>query len=96
MSNRCFKNSPGTLAVLGLLLALCMLVPPCFAGGAVTIVPDKHLLAPRGSYIPDRRVKQVLKKVEEHKAMMEKKKALQQEGQLKENKLPAPQSSDEK
>lgn len=96
MSIRCFKNSPGTLAGLGLLFTLCMLVPPCFAGGAVTIVPDKHQLAPRGSYIPDRRVKEVLKKVEEHKAMMEKKKALQQEGQLKENKLPTPQSSDEK
>lgn len=94
MSIRCFKNSTGTLAVLGLLLAVCMLVPPCFAGGAVTIVLDKHQLAPRGSYIPDRRVKQVLKKVEEHKAMMEKKKALQQEEKLKEDKLPTPQSPD--
>lgn len=95
MSMQCCKNRPGTLAVLGLLFSVCMLVPPCFAGGAVTIVLDKHQLAPRGSYIPDRRVKQVLEKVGEHKAMMEKKKALQQEGQLKENKLPAPQSSDE-
>jgi hypothetical protein len=55
-------------------------------------VLDKHQLAPRGSYIPDRRVKQVLKKVEEHKAVMEQKKAFQKEEQLKEDKLPEPQS----
>jgi hypothetical protein len=90
-----FKNSPGTLAVLGLLLAVCMFVPPCFAGGAATIVLDKHQLAPRGSFIPASRVKRVLKKVEEHKAMMEQKKALQQEDQLNENTQPASKSPDE-
>jgi hypothetical protein len=89
------KNSQGFLAVLGLLLAIFMVVPACFAGGAATIVPDKHQLAPRGSYIPDRRVKKVLEKIEEHRAIMEKKEALPQEGQMKENKLPIPRSSDE-
>jgi hypothetical protein len=95
MSIRCLKNSPGILTVLGLLLTVFVVVPACFAGGAATIVPDKHQLAPRGSYIPDRRIKQVLEKIEEHRAIMEKKKALPQDGQLKENKLPTPQSSDE-
>lgn len=92
---RSYKNSPGALAVLGLLLSVFMAVSTCFAGGAATIVIDKHQLAPRGSYIPERRVQQVLKKIEAHKAMVEKRKALQQDGQLKENKLPAPQSPDE-
>jgi apolipoprotein N-acyltransferase len=95
MSIRCLKNSLGILAVLGLLLSVFMVVPACFAGGAVTIVLDKHQLAPRGSYIPEERIKQVLKKIEAHKATMEKQKALEQESQLEENKLPTPQSSDE-
>ncbi|MGD9010694.1 MAG: hypothetical protein PVG41_22395 [Desulfobacteraceae bacterium] len=94
MSIRCLKNSPIIPSVLGLLLIVFMVVPACYAGGAVTIVPDKHQLAPRGSHIPDRRINQVIKKIEEHKAMMEKKKAPMQDGQLKENKLPIPQSSD--
>jgi Na+-translocating ferredoxin:NAD+ oxidoreductase RnfG subunit len=96
MSFRCIKNSPGTVAVLALLLFVFMVVSASFAGGAATIVIDKHQLAPRGSHIPDRRVKQVLKKVKEHKAMMKKKMEYQQDDQLKENKLPIPQSSDEK
>lgn len=96
MSIRWLKNNRGTFAVLGLLLGIWMAVPACFAGGAATIVLDKKQLAPRGSYIPDHRVKEVLKKVEEHKAMMEKKKSLQQEEQLQENKLPKPQSANEK
>lgn len=95
MSIRCLTYGPAIHAVLGLLLTVFMVVPACLAGGAVTIVPDKHQFAPRGSYIPDRRVKQVLKKIEEHKAKLEKKKALPQDDQLKENKLPIPQSSDE-
>jgi hypothetical protein len=90
MSTRWLKHIPATLAALGLLFAVFMVVPACFAGGAATIVPDKHQLAPRGSYIPDRRVKQVLKKVNEYKAMMEKKKALEQEERSKENKVPEP------
>ena len=90
MSNRWFKNNPGTLAVLGLLLGVCLAVPACFAGGAVTIVPDKNQLAPRGSYIPARRVEEVLKKIEERKAMVKKEKALQQEEQQREDKSPKP------
>lgn len=92
MSIRCLKNHRGTLALLGLLLGISIAAPACFAGGAATIVLDKKQLAPRGSYIPDRRVQEVLKKIEAHKA----KKALQQEKQLQENKLPKSQSSDEK
>lgn len=96
MSNRLFNNRPGIFAALGLLLTAFMVVPVCLAGGAATIVQDKHQLAPRGSYIPDRRVKQVLKKVEAHKAMIKEKKSLQQEEPLEENTLPAPKSTDEK
>jgi hypothetical protein len=93
---RWFKNNPGTLAAVGLLIGVFMTVPACFAGGAVTIVPDKNQLAPKGSYIPDRRVKEVLKKVEEQQVMMEKKKALQLQKQQQESKAPKPQSSEEK
>ena len=89
MSIRWFKNYIEALAVLGLLLCLIMAVPPCFAGGAVTIVVDKNQLAPKGSYIPDRRVQEVLNKIEERKAMV-KKKALQQEEQQQKNKSPKP------
>lgn len=95
MSIKWLKNNPGMLAVSGLLLGVCMAAPACFAGGAVTIVPDKNLLAPRGSFIPDRRVKEVLEKVEAQKAMIEEKKAGQQEAQQYENKLPKPRSSTE-
>ena len=92
MSIRYVKNYRITVALLGLLLSICIAAPACFAGGAATIVLDKKQLAPRGSYIPDRRVQEVLKKIEEYKA----KKALQQEKQLQENKLPKSQSTDEK
>ena len=96
MSIRWFNNNRGTFAVLGLLLGICMAAPACFAGGAATIVLDKHILAPRGSYIPERRVKEVLKKENEQKLMMEKKKSLQQEEQLQQKKLPEPQTPNEK
>ena len=96
MSIRKLNNHRGTFAVLGLLLGLCLAVPACLAGGAATIVLDKHQLAPRGSYIPERRIKAVLEKVKKHQVMMEKKKSLQQEKKLQENSLPNPQSSDEK
>jgi hypothetical protein len=86
MSIQWFKNNPGALAFVGLLLGLFIAVPACFAGGAATIIPDKHQLAPRGSYIPARRVEEVLKKIETQKAMLEKKKVLEQQ----ENKSPKP------
>jgi hypothetical protein len=89
MSIRWLKNNIEVLAVLGLLLSAFMAVPPCFAGGAATIVVDKNQLAPKGSYIPDRRVQEVLKKIEERKAMAEKK-ALRQEEQQQKNKSPRP------
>lgn len=96
MSIRWANNNRGKFAVLGLLLAVCIAVPACFAGGAATIVLDKNILAPRGSYIPDRRVEEVLKKVKAYKAMVEKKKSLQQQEPLKENNLPKPETSNEK
>jgi len=77
MSLRRFINNSGTFALLALVV-VCTAVPTCFAGGAVTIVPDKNQLAPKGSYIPDRRVKEVLKKVEEHKAMVKQRKSIQE------------------
>jgi hypothetical protein len=82
-----FKYNPAILAALGLLLGVTIAAPACFASGAVTIVQDKRQLAPKGSYIPERRVQEVLKKIEDRKALMEKQKKLQQE-----NKSPKPQS----
>ena len=89
MSIRWFKNNPRTLALVGLMLGVFIAVPACFAGGAVTIVQDKHQLAPKGSYIPERRVEEVLKKIEQRKVMLEKQKALEQEEQ-QETELPKP------
>ncbi len=96
MSIRWLKNNPGSLAALGLLLGVFLAAPACFGSGAVTIVQDKDQLAPKGSYIPERRVKEVLNKIKVQKVMMEKKKALQEQEQQQENKSPKPQSSEEK
>jgi hypothetical protein len=90
MSMRRIVNNRGPLVVAGVLFGILMAVQVCFAGGAATIVQDKHLLAPRGSYIPERRAQQVLKKVEEHKAVMKAKKATQHEKQLQESDKPKP------
>lgn len=94
MSVRWMLKISGIPAILGLLLSVGMAIPACYAGGAVTIIPDKNQLAPRGSYIPDRRVEQVLKKIEEHKAKMKEKQALEHEKQQQDNQLPKVQSSD--
>jgi len=96
MSIKWLNNYQGTLVVLGLLLGILMAAPACFASGAVTIVPDEEQLAPKGSYIPDRRVKEVLNKIEKRKAMIEEKKALQQQEQRQADPLPKPQSTKEK
>lgn len=45
-------------------------------GHQIVILPDKHVLAPRGSYIPQRRVQQVLDKVDQLKAARKEKNAL--------------------
>jgi hypothetical protein len=99
MSNKWFKHHRGIGVVAGLLAGVLMAVPVCWAGGAVTIVQDQHQLAPRGSYIPKRRVEQVLKEVEEFKAKREAGKAVQQESrpetQPEESTLPKPESSKE-
>jgi hypothetical protein len=93
MSIRWLNYSPGTLAALGLLLGVFLAAPACLGSGAVTIVQDKDQLAPRGSYIPERRVKAVLQKIKALKATMEKNKVLQEQQQQQENKSPKPQSS---
>lgn len=93
MPTKWLKHNTGIIAAWILLLSGFMAIPACYAGGAVTIVPDKNQLAPKGSYIPDRRVKKVLKKIEEQKAMLDENKKLQQEEQPQKNTLPKPQSS---
>jgi hypothetical protein len=96
MSTIWLNYIPRTLFVLGILLGVFIGIPVCFAGGAVTIVQDQKQLAPRGSYIPERRVQQVLKKVQEHKAMMKEKETMEGEKQLPENETDKPKSSEEK
>ena len=82
---------------VGIILGFGMAIPACYGGGAVTIIPDKHQLAPRGSYIPERRVKRVLEKVKEHQTTIHRQKdATQQENRLKTSETPAPQSPKEK
>lgn len=95
MSNKWLNHHRGTGVAVGLLAGVLMAVPVCWAGGAVTIVQDKHQLAPRGSYIPDRRVEQVLEKIEEFKAKREAGKAVQEETRPEESTSPKPKSSEE-
>jgi hypothetical protein len=78
-----------------MLFSVFIAIPICFAGGAATIVQDGKQLAPRGSYIPERRVQQVLDKVQEHKAMMMEKQNMEVENQLQENEKTTSNSSDE-
>ena len=97
MFKKWLKFQPGTHVVLGILLGVCIGIPVCFAGGAVTIIQDEKQLAPRGSYIPERRVQQVLKKVQEHKkAMMKEKQTLEDEKKFPKNEAAKPHSSEEK
>jgi hypothetical protein len=96
MSMTWLKNKPKTLGLLWMLLSVFISIPICFAGGAATIVQDEKQLAPRGSYIPERRVQQVLNKVQEHRAMMMEKQKMEVENQLQENEKTTSKSSDEK
>ena len=92
MPSKMFKPKKYIYMVLGIILGFGMAIPACHAGGAVTIIPDKHQLAPRGSYIPEQRVKRVLDKVRKHQATIRQKDATQQENRMQESKTPAPQS----
>ncbi|MEJ2153952.1 MAG: hypothetical protein P8X96_01300 [Desulfobacteraceae bacterium] len=83
-------QSSKAIGVVGILIGSFMVVPGCFAGGAVTIIRDKHVLAPRGSYIPQRRVRQVLEKVKKLKAAEKEKESLQHQKQVKEPASPKP------
>jgi hypothetical protein len=71
------------------MLGIFIAIPVCFAGGALTIVQDEKQLAPRGSYIPERRVSQVLRKVEQHQKMLQKETETKSDGA-------EPESSEEK
>ncbi len=79
-----------TIGVVAIWIGSFFVVPGCFAGGAVTIIQDKHVLAPRGSYIPQRRVRQVLEKVKKLKAAAKEKESLQHQEQVKEPVSPKP------
>lgn len=96
MSIKWLTYHPRTLGVIVILLSVVIGIPACFAGGAATIVQDQKQLAPRGSYIPERRIQQVLKKVQEHKAMMKEKESMEGEKPLPENETAKPESSEEK
>ncbi len=96
MTSKRFKLQKYIYVVAGIILGFGVSIPACHAGGAVTIIPDKHQLAPRGSYIPERRVQRVLDKVKEHQATIRQKDATQQENQMQESMTPAPQSPKEK
>ena len=92
MLNKSIRSHLLIRIALGLALFTLIGIPVCFAGGALTIVKDEKQFAPRGSYIPERRVERILKKVEKHKAAVRQKDATQQENRLQESETPAPQS----
>lgn len=82
MAVKCWMTYPRVLCLISIWIGSFLAAPACLAGGAVKIIPDKRQFAPRGSYIPDRRAKQVLEKVEKHKAAMRAKEALQHQEQM--------------
>lgn len=95
MSITCFKFSPIAIVVLGTLLGSFLLNPLCYAGGAVKLVPAEEIDMPEGSNIPERRTKEVEKKVTEFKAKMKEKSTEKQQEQLPQDKMPESEAPEE-
>ena len=91
MSIKRCKFNPGALVVSGILLGVFLVIPLCFAGGAVTLIPAEAIHAPEGSSIPERRGKEIQKKVKAYKAKM--KGTEKQQEQLQQNEIPKPKVS---
>ena len=88
MSIKYCKFIPGALVVLAILLGVFLVNPACYAGGAVILMPAEDRDVPEGSFIPERRSKEIEKKVREYKEKMKGKDPEQQQERLPQNELP--------
>ena len=70
MSIKSYKIIPGALVVLGILVGFLSFQVACYASGAVMIVPVEDENVPKGSQIPEWRMKETEKKVGEYKMKM--------------------------
>lgn len=95
MSVKCCKFIPRALVALGILIGVFILIPACYAGGAVILVPAEDKDVPEGSQIPEWRSKAIEKKVRAYKVMLKEKYPEQQQEQLPHNKLPKPKVTNE-
>lgn len=92
MSMICTKIVPGTLIVLGILIGVFTVIPTCYAGGAMTLMPAEDRDIPQGSQIPEARSQEIEKKVKEHKLKMKGMSPEQQQEELPKNELPKPKA----
>ena len=83
------------MVTFGLLFGAFSANLPCFAGGAMILVPAEDRDVPKGSHIPERRTQEVEKKIKKHKAMMKEKRIQQQQEQLPQDNLPKTKSPKE-
>lgn len=82
MSIKCCNYIPITLVMLAILLATFNVTQLCYAGGAVILIPAKNKDVPKGAFIPERRRKEIEKKVTEFRAKMKGRHTEQQNGLL--------------
>lgn len=90
MSMKCCRYIPIALVVLGILLGTVNVNQLCYAGGAVILIPAGDKDVPEGSFIPERRIKEIKKKVKVYKAKMKGRYKAQQQESLPKNQLPGP------
>ena len=88
MSIKCCKYIPIALVVLGILIGTFNVNQLCYAGGAVILIPAEDKDVPKGSFIPERRIKEIEKKVKVYKAKMKGRYKAQQQEALPKNQLP--------
>ncbi len=93
MSQKSCKLYPIVLVVMAMFLGAFLVTPVSYAGGAAEIVPADDRELPAGSFIPERRKKEIEAKVKALKAK-EKAKAQQQDQSL-ENEINKPESPKE-
>ena len=72
------------LMVLALLSGGFLVTLPCYAGGAVILVPEEDRDVPKGSQIPEERSKEIEEKVEKYKEQIREQNKQKQEQLLQE------------
>ena len=82
---------------MAMIIAACLTVPICYAGGAATLVPADDRIAPEGSHISEHRKNKINKEVLLFKAKMKQKSENQQQKQSQQkSETPMPEDPKEK